>query len=97
LAFLVYTTADVENVESVKGPVPTGVVLVYVAGVVILDQMCSGKIIDADPSVPKRMVVASGVSGLENVNTTVLGPEATTEVSGLFHTPFKSSAGFALR
>jgi hypothetical protein len=90
-------TALAENCPSTNGPVPTGEVSVYVAGVATLDQMCCGRIEVCVPSVPYRIEIASGVSGFENAKTTVFGPLATTDLSGLVQMPLMSIEGFAFR
>ena len=90
-----YVTELAEKLLNTNGPVPTGFVFVYVAGSVIVDQMCCGRIASSpeEPSVPYRMLSPAGVSGFENLKTTVFGPVAVTDASEVCQTPLRSSAG----
>ena len=80
-----------------NGPVPTGLVFVKVAGLLMAAQMCWGRMTVVLPSVPNKMATASGVSGLENVNTTVFAPVATTDLRELFQMALRSREGLTFK
>ena len=74
-----------------NGPVPTGLVLVAVAGSVMLDQMCCGTMNWA------AKITSAGVSGFENLNVTWFGPVAVTDDNVVpLQMPFTSMLGLAL-